>query len=100
MITDSPKRNEEETTTTQSRLIVNRNVVLAESTSVPTRKVVQTTPSSSSSNRIVVSSDTVNSPSKGKKNDIDLIEQENDTKKFKRDSQSSKYLLHHQGNQC
>jgi hypothetical protein len=89
VITDSPKRNEEEIKTTQPRLVVNRNVVIADTNSVSNRKVVQTAPPSSS-NRVVVSSGSINSPSKGKKKDVDLIEQENNTKKFKRDSQSSK----------
>jgi len=87
VITDSLKTNQEEITTTQSRLVVNRNVVLGESTSVPIRTIFQTTPSS---NRVVVSSDSIISSSKGKKNEADVIEQENETKKFKSDSQTSK----------
>jgi hypothetical protein len=89
VITDSPKINSEETTTTSSqpRLVVNRNVVIGESTNVPTRTIVQTAPSS---NRVVVSSNNINSPSKGKKNDVDSVEEEIETKKFKSDSQSSK----------
>lgn len=93
IITDSPKPNQEEIqppspiTTNQSRLVVNRNVVIGESTRVPTRKIVQTTPSS---NRVVVSSDSIISSTKGKKNNTDSIEQENETKKFKSNSQPSK----------
>jgi hypothetical protein len=87
IITDSPKINQEEMTTNQSRLVVNRNVVIGEPTNVPIRTIVQTTPSS---NRVVVSSDSIISPSKGRKNNADVIEQENETKKFKSDAQSSK----------
>jgi hypothetical protein len=88
VITDSPKINSEETTTSsQPRLVVNRNVVIGESTNVPTRTIVQTAPSS---NRVVVSSNNINSPSKGKKNNVDSVEEEIETKKFKSDSQSSK----------
>ncbi|CAF0790558.1 unnamed protein product [Rotaria sordida] len=88
VITDSPDANQEEITTTQSRLGVNRNVVIAETTSVPKRKIVRTTlSSSSSSNRVVVSSE------KDKKADIDLVGQENDTKKIKQDSKSRLALL-------
>jgi hypothetical protein len=89
IITDSPKINSEETTTppSQPRLVVNRNVVIGESTNnVPIRTIVQTAPSS---NRVVVSSNSINSSSKGKKNDIDSIEEKIETKKFKSDSQST-----------
>ncbi|CAF0785439.1 unnamed protein product [Rotaria sordida] len=90
VITDSPDANQEEITTTQSRLGVNRNVVIAETTSVPKRKIVRTTlSSSSSSNRVVVSSDSINSSEKDRKTDIDLVGQENDTKKIKQDSKST-----------
>lgn len=90
IITDSPKINSEETTTppSQPRLVVNRNVVIGESTNnVPIRTIVQTAPSS---NRVVVSSNSINSSSKGKKNDNDSIEEKIEAKKFKSDSQSSK----------
>lgn len=83
IITNSPKTNQEEITTTQSRLVINRNVVIGEPATIQSRTIVQT-------NRVVVSSDSMKSLSKGKKNDADLVEQENQTKKFKPDSQSSK----------
>ncbi len=83
IITNSPKTNQEEITTTQSRLVINRNVVIGEPATISSRTIVQT-------NRVVVSSDSMKSLSKGKKNDADLVEQENQTKKFKPDSQSSK----------
>ncbi len=88
VITDSPKVNSEETPTPQTRLVVNRNVVIGESTNnPPTRTIVQTAPSS---NRIVVSSNTIESSSKGKKTEIDSVEEKIATKKFKSDSKSGK----------
>ncbi|UJR35487.1 hypothetical protein I4U23_028241 [Adineta vaga] len=89
VITDSPKLDQDVIPQIQTRIIINRNVVMAEpnNTTISNRKIVQTKTPSSTSTRVVVSSEAVHS-SKEKRNDMDLSEQENNTKKFKSNSQS------------
>lgn len=94
VITSVSEEKPEETNsnTNSNRLVVNRNVVRPEPMNTPTRTIVQAT----TSNRVVVRSETNPSSSsilKVKRNsdDVDkLVEQENQTKKLKSDSPTSK----------
>ena len=98
VITSVSEEKPEETNsnTNSNRLVVNRNVVRPEPFNTPTRTIVQAT----TSNRVVVRSETNLSSSsssvlKVKRNsdDVDkLVEQENQTKKLKSDSPTSKII--------
>ena len=90
VITDCKKVDPEEKPVTQSRIVIDRSVVTAEPPAVSNRKILQTPISSST--RVVVTSGSTQSP-KEKSNDQDVNGQENTTKKFKPNCQSSKYIL-------